>query len=126
MRPTTMKPITTVLALTAGVLMMATVAQPKPLGQGADQHFESKVRPILLDSCIACHGPNQQLGNLRLDRAITTDQAAKVIATVKYDGTIKMPPSGKLADGPRETLVAWGKAGAPWPKAAAKPAAPSA
>ena len=111
MRPNTMKLLTTVLALTAGVLMLATVAQPKPLGQGTDQHFEAKVRPILLDNCIACHGPKQQLGNLRLDRAITADQAAKVVTTVHYAGTIKMPPAGKLADAPRETLVAWAKAG---------------
>src|SRR6478736_5219580 len=34
----------------------------------AIEHFESKVRPVLLDRCVKCHGPEQTKGGLRLDR----------------------------------------------------------
>ena len=29
--------------------------------------FESKVRPLLVERCIECHGPEKQKGGLRLD-----------------------------------------------------------
>ena len=29
--------------------------------------FESRVRPILVDQCIKCHGPKKQSSGLRLD-----------------------------------------------------------
>ena len=37
--------------------------------RGADpaEHFEAKVRPILVQHCIKCHGPEKQKGGLRLD-----------------------------------------------------------
>ena len=31
------------------------------------EHFEKYVRPVLVDSCVSCHGPTKQLGGLRLD-----------------------------------------------------------
>src|SRR4051794_22005248 len=30
--------------------------------------FERDVRPILVDRCLACHGPSKQKGGLRFDR----------------------------------------------------------
>ena len=29
--------------------------------------FEKEIRPLLLDKCIGCHGPDKQKGGLRLD-----------------------------------------------------------
>ena len=104
----------------AGLLGLATLSLSAFAGpfmpvQSVDI-FESKVRPILVDQCTACHGEKQQLGNLRLDRPISKEQAAKIVATLTYTGMIKMPPSGKLPDASIEALTAWAKAGAPWPK----------
>ena len=33
----------------------------------ADDDFEKQVRPLLVQHCLACHGPEKQKANLRLD-----------------------------------------------------------
>ena len=33
----------------------------------AEDHFEGKVRPLLVETCHRCHGKDQQKGDLRLD-----------------------------------------------------------
>ncbi|MCA9312685.1 MAG: hypothetical protein KDA21_15835, partial [Phycisphaerales bacterium] len=30
-------------------------------------HFEQRIRPLLIENCIDCHGPEKQKGGLRLD-----------------------------------------------------------
>ena len=84
--------------------------------------FESKVRPVLEANCVACHGPKQHLGGVRLDRAISADIAQRLAEAVAYTGEVKMPPSGKLAAQDLMALTAWAKAGAPWPSIAKTPA----
>ncbi|MCX6368656.1 MAG: DUF1549 domain-containing protein [Armatimonadetes bacterium] len=112
-------------SLAGSLLLLGTLAVPSP-GQNnvAALTFESKVRPALLARCVACHGPNQQLGNLRLDKAISAAQAKQLIATVSYTGAIKMPPSGKLPETERAALTSWAAAGAPWPSATKAPSKP--
>src|SRR5690242_11179347 len=39
-------------------------AKPDP---AAIEFFESKVRPVLVEKCFACHGPENQKGGIRLD-----------------------------------------------------------
>src|SRR5690349_8156421 len=34
-----------------------------------DEFFESRVRPVLIEHCVACHGPEKQKSGLRLDSA---------------------------------------------------------
>jgi hypothetical protein len=94
------------------------------------EFFEKKVRPILLANCVGCHGPEKQKGGLRLDsRAAvlkggdtgpavnTTDPAKSLIPQmIRYDGDIKMPPKGRLADADIAALTAWVNGGAPWPE----------
>ncbi len=91
--------------------------------------FESKVRPLLLVRCIACHGPDKQKAGLRLDSneamrkggesgSIVTpgepDQSA-LIHAVRYTGDVQMPPKKKLDDKEIDILVEWVRRGAPWP-----------
>src|SRR5258708_29940179 len=38
--------------------------KPTPAAQ---EHFEKHVRPMLVEKCIGCHGPQKQRGGLRLD-----------------------------------------------------------
>ena len=33
----------------------------------SDAHFEKKVRPVLVEKCMSCHGPEKQQGGLRVD-----------------------------------------------------------
>jgi Protein of unknown function (DUF1553)/Protein of unknown function (DUF1549)/Planctomycete cytochrome C len=94
----------------------------------AERFFETRVRPMLAQRCFACHGPEKQEAGLRLDsrqnvlKGSETDKVvvpgepdkSRLIAAVRYDGDIQMPPDGKLPDGELATLVAWVRMGVPW------------
>jgi hypothetical protein len=96
-----------------------------------DAFFESKIRPILANHCLKCHGSTKQSGGLRLDgRAgllVATERGPLVapgdpeksvlIQAVRQTGELKMPPKGKLPEDAVEALVLWVKMGAPWPEA---------
>jgi hypothetical protein len=101
-------------------------ADPSP----ADlEFFEKKIRPLLVESCQKCHGPDKQQGGLRLDSRTVAFQGGDngppiepgkpaeslLIEAVNYDGDIKMPPKGKLPDEQIALLTEWVKRGAPWP-----------
>src|SRR5687767_10739361 len=68
------------LSLTALLSAPSAVraADPAPT---ADQlkFFEDKIRPILAESCVGCHGPDKQKGGLRMDTR------AFLIAGAKHD-----------------------------------------
>ncbi|HLJ54980.1 MAG TPA: DUF1549 domain-containing protein [Chthonomonadaceae bacterium] len=94
--------------------------------------FESRVRPLLSAQCFQCHGAENQRGGLRLDsrEAVLKGGAkgedvvagdpdrSRLIAAVRYDGPINMPPAGKLRPEEIAALTEWVKIGAPWPAAA--------
>src|SRR5215218_902999 len=54
----------------AVALSIAAVTAPTEV-RAADAEgvklFEAKIRPILAENCIGCHGPDKQKGKLRLD-----------------------------------------------------------
>jgi cytochrome c553 len=98
----------------------------------AETLFESRVRPLLAQTCFRCHGGEKIAGDLRVDSraalikggkhgaAIVPGQPEKslLLAAMEYrdDGEFQMPPEGKL---PAETIAAvatWIKLGAPWPE----------
>jgi len=92
-----------------------------PAGRDVSQFFESKIRPILVAKCVACHGPKQQAGKLRLDKPISANLALKLARAISYEGEVKMPPGGKLRLDELSALTAWAKAGAPWATAKVPP-----
>src|SRR4051812_30760209 len=75
-----------------------------------EKFFEQNVRPLLAESCYACHGDKKQKGGLRLDsiEAILKGgesgpavvpgkpEESLLVSAINYDGP-EMPPSGKLA-----------------------------
>ncbi len=84
--------------------------------------FESKVRPLLVEHCYECHGPDQQEAELRVDSyaellAGGTSGASVVpgnveesllLAAVSYrDEALQMPPDGKLSDEQIAVLTQW-------------------
>src|SRR5262249_18012338 len=99
---------------------------------GKAEFFEARIRPILVERCIKCHGPKKQETGLRLDSrqgllegngagpVMTPGRPAEspLIAAVGSGGAVKMPPAGKLPDRAIADLVAWVEMGAPWPEAA--------
>ena len=96
--------------------------------------FEAKVRPVLANNCFACHAESG-LGGLHLDSeegmkkggnhgpvVVPGDPAKSLLITAvqQTDPGLKMPLGGKLTDPEIAVLEAWVKAGAVWPKNAAK------
>ena len=111
----------------------------------AVEFFEKKVRPILAEHCLKCHGePGVKVrGKLKLTSradlltggasgpAVAPGDPAKslLIQLVKHSGDIKMPPENKLGDRQIADLTRWVKDGAVWPATgsadnSAKPGAP--
>lgn len=74
--------------------------------------LSAQVPEILARRCTGCHGPQQQMGNLRLDQPLTTERAARRVLEMTASG--KMPPTGAL---PAEEVTAirqWADALRPW------------
>jgi mono/diheme cytochrome c family protein len=96
----------------------------------SEAFFEARVRPVLVDNCLSCHGPEKQFGGLRLDSpeaareggdngaAVEPGKPAEslLIEAIEHTGDLKMPPRKKLPDDQIATLRAWVEVGAPWPK----------
>ena len=74
------------------------------------EFFESKVRPLLVEHCLSCHGADKQRGGLRLDSKNGLSKGrdngpvvmpgepdkSKLIAAIRYTGEHKMPPKNQL------------------------------
>jgi hypothetical protein len=115
------------------VAIAATARADRPSSQ-AIEFFESKVRPILAENCFACHGPEKQKSDLRLDSRAALLKGASgeavivlgdpdrspLIKAVRHIGDTKMPPKKKLPDSAITVLADWVKMGAPWPEQIAK------
>ena len=111
---------------------IAAAAAP-PVSPAAAEFFEKKVRPVLVNHCVNCHGPKKQQAELRLDSRAGllkgSDSGAVVVPgnpekslllrAIRHDGDIKMPPKGKLPDAVIADLTNWVKMGAPWPESTA-------
>jgi mono/diheme cytochrome c family protein len=123
--------------LTASILAFPALATGNADGPALD-HFEKKVRPLLAEHCIRCHGPEKQKGGLRLDSghelakggetgatlAAGKPDESLLIEAVRYATDLKMPPKGKLAEAEIAALVEWVRAGAPWPESGPPTPAP--
>lgn len=97
------------------------------------EFFESRVRPVLVEKCFACHGPKKQRAGLRVDSrehllrgsengpVVVPGDADKslLIRAVQHRGSPKMPPQDKLPDDAIAALTQWVKMGLPWPASTA-------
>src|SRR5207244_3864025 len=87
-------------------------AQRTLAADSATEHFEKNVRPLLLDRCGKCHGPEKAKGGLRLHSAEALakggdtgpvvkpgkPEESLLIRAVRQTGELKMPPDGKLRE----------------------------
>ncbi|MEZ6127832.1 MAG: PSD1 and planctomycete cytochrome C domain-containing protein [Planctomycetaceae bacterium] len=110
-------------------LVLITVA-----GQADDREdfFERRIRPLLVENCVSCHGADKQEGELRLDSrqqvlegtaaaaALVNPKdvnASRLLQVILYaDDDIQMPPKQKLADQQIADLRQWITDGAVWPQ----------
>ncbi len=127
----------------AGLVMMANgawsrvlAAESKPKDVARDSFspeaidfFEARVRPILVDRCIKCHGPKKQSSNLRLDSRqaalkggdsgpslvpLKPEESLLIQAVTHTHEELKMPPDGKLPEPSVAIIKQWVALGAPW------------
>src|SRR5262249_50779363 len=87
----------------------------------ADRFCEGKVRPLLVQHCTGCHGPDKQRGGLRLDSARALAKGgesglvvvpgkpdeSRLVEAVRYASDLKMPPKSRLSEADVTALVAW-------------------
>ena len=118
------------------VLLVTVLAWPPSVCAGpqdaAVEHFEKKIRPLLLGRCQKCHGTQEAKGGLRLDSGDALRRGggsgkvviegkpdeSLLIQAVRYAGEVHMPPDGRLSTQQVSDLTAWIKAGAVWPGSA--------
>ena len=112
------------------LLFMASAGKAE---EDAETLFETRVRPLLAQTCFRCHGGEKTSHDLRVDSraalikggkngpAVSPSEPDKslLLQAIEYreDAEFQMPPEGKL---PEETIAAvakWIKFGAPWPEA---------
>jgi hypothetical protein len=114
------------------------VGGERPVTEDEVRFFETRIRPVLSEHCVGCHGPEKQRSGLRLDtpEAILKggDSGEAVLAgrpesslllrAVRHaEGAPKMPPKGRLTDRAVADLVHWVRIGAPIPRTVKQPAA---
>ena len=97
-----------------------------------EQLFEKQIRPLLMEHCVQCHGPDKQESGLRLDSRQqvlhgTTDADALVVPgkhaesrllqVIQYaEDDTQMPPKARLPDSQISAVRQWIDAGAYWPE----------
>ncbi|WP_233198911.1 MULTISPECIES: PSD1 and planctomycete cytochrome C domain-containing protein [Pirellulaceae] len=122
--------------MTALMVLLAvggTTAHAADLAKPSSQDvafFESKIRPLLIQHCVDCHGADTQESSLRVDTmsgmlgggesgaaVIPKDpKHSLLLAAVRYDNEhLKMPPDGKMSDEQIKLLQQWIEMGAPHP-----------
>jgi len=94
-----------------------------------ENHFESKIRPLLAAHCWKCHGPESARGGLRLDSSAGISNGGKhgpalnvkqpeeslLVQAIRRKGELKMPPDGPLSDRQISDIVRWINNGAVFP-----------
>ncbi len=125
-------------AVIFGLMVPAAFAQSSPKAAPEDlEFFESKIRPVLAKNCYFCHSRESKTsrGGLVVDTregirlggesghaVVPGDPEASVLLqAVRYDGTRKMPPMGKLPDSTIADFDKWIRMGAPDPREGAAP-----
>ena len=110
------------------IIFVASVL-PVSVWAAATDEFERKIRPVLIDKCISCHGPKKQESGLRLDSrqallrggdrgpAVNLKMPAKslLLKAIVRRGDLKMPPKGSLSNRQINDFRRWISKGMTWP-----------
>lgn len=113
------------------LLVLITCVVPiQPPQDSATSHFESRIRPLLAEHCLKCHGAESSRGGLRLDSAAGLKQGGKrgpaidtahpeesrILKATARQGQLKMPPDAPLTPAQWADLRAWVVNGAVYPE----------
>ncbi len=117
------------LTLAGSLFVWCPVCAADPVA--AQDLFETKVRPVLVDVCFKCHGGDKTSGGLRVDSregllkggdsgpAIVPSKPGEsfLLTAIRHeDNDSKMPPDKKLPDETIAAFEAWIAGGAVWPQ----------
>ena len=110
-----------------GALLISAVLLTAP-AQGEDRadHFESAIRPVLVEHCYQCHSAETTEGNLRLDNreglrrggdrgpALVPGNAetSLIVSAIAYQDDLQMPPDRKLPPDVIQAFTRWVNQGA--------------
>jgi hypothetical protein len=120
--------VTTLVGLASVATSAAEPLAKKPTPEELE-FFESKVRPVLAEKCVTCHGPKKQMAGLRLDTAegvktgsdsgpviLPADPAnSPFLKAIRRESDSPMPPNEPLPADIVAVLAEWVKIGAPFP-----------
>jgi hypothetical protein len=120
-------PLACAAAFLAALPLLA--AEPDPKGV---EFFESKIRPVLVEQCYKCHSTEsgKSKGSLTLDTRAATlkggqtgpavvpgnPEKSLLLAALRHEGDVKMPPKTKLPDAIVKDFRRWVEIGAPDPR----------
>jgi hypothetical protein len=109
------------------VVTLSLLGAPE-LAPGSNEFFEKRIRPVLVEKCYGCHAKQAGLpkGGLRLDTRATLrrggttgpvivpgrPEKSRLLNALRYDGDLKMPPSGKLPERIATDFETWIRLGA--------------
>ena len=101
------------LAVAGLALLVSVPSEAQEPTTEALEHFESKIRPVLVERCYQCHGADSERvwGGLVLvdaEGVRTGGDSGEVVVpgapdeslliqAIRYDGPIRMPPDGRLS-----------------------------
>ena len=133
-------PTVIVVTVVSLLVLLVEIRADEPHESPPEQlsYFETKIRPLLVNHCCACHGEELAEGNLRLDSRSGWERGGErgpaivpgdpssslLIRAVTYrDEKLQMPPKasgGKLSDVEIEDLTTWIRQGAHDPRSGEK------
>ena len=117
-----------------GLLASLLLLEPASGGETPETFFELKIRPVLVTSCLRCHGGKKTSSGLKVDSrdallrggdrgpAIVPgkpNESLLIQAVRRLDPDLKMPPDHALPEESARALADWVAQGAAWPKATA-------
>jgi hypothetical protein len=117
--------------LLTGLLLVPMLEQGFTASAERAVFFEKRIRPLLVEHCMECHGPDKQKGSLRLDHqagwktggdsgpAILPGKLEESLlwrAVTYEDRDLKMPPKKRLSDAELADLREWIASGAHDPR----------
>ncbi|HLQ45785.1 MAG TPA: c-type cytochrome domain-containing protein, partial [Planctomycetaceae bacterium] len=98
--------------------------------EAEETFFETRIRPVLAQTCFRCHGGQKTNGKLRVDsfeallnggetgpaiKPGQPEQSLLIKALRREDGVSAMPPDKPVPDEVIADFAKWIKAGAKWP-----------
>ncbi len=117
--------------LACAIVVSVAIQSSCARADNAEDFFEQRIRPMLLEKCIECHGPTKQENGVRLDRRtdvlegkagdvplinVAAPEESRLLKVLHYaEEDTQMPPSGKLENAQIEYVREWIKGGAVWP-----------